>query len=203
MQSDAVMTIDTDWFQQRITDRQMSQRGLAKLMGIDPGALSLTLRGKRKMTLEEAAQIAVLLDVSTQEILERAGIHVQSERKVKIVGYINDQLHVVFDSTGLHEMIDAPPGMPPSSAAIQMRAPFGQLSNMDGFLFFVSETHTPPAQALGNLVVAAVKGNGTVIATITKGYKRGTFNLIDYFGHTQQNLEIAWVMPVHWIKTVA
>ncbi|NDC87109.1 MAG: XRE family transcriptional regulator, partial [Betaproteobacteria bacterium] len=54
--------LDTDWFRDRLKERKLSQRGLAKLLELDPGALSLTLRGLRKLTTEEAHAIATVLN---------------------------------------------------------------------------------------------------------------------------------------------
>ena len=65
--------VDTDWFQGRLAAKRMSQRGLARLMGLDPAAVSLMLRGKRKMTTTEAAEIARLLNVEVGEVMVRAG----------------------------------------------------------------------------------------------------------------------------------
>lgn len=65
--------IDTGWFQGRLADKRLSQRQLAKRMGLDPAAVSLMLRGKRKMSAAEAADIAVLLGVSADEVLLHAG----------------------------------------------------------------------------------------------------------------------------------
>ena len=42
-------------------------------MGLDPAAVSLMLRGKRKMSAAEAAEIARLLNVSVEEVLLHAG----------------------------------------------------------------------------------------------------------------------------------
>jgi transcriptional regulator with XRE-family HTH domain len=55
--------VDTRWFQDRLTDKRMSQRKLATMIGIDPGALSLALHGKRKFTVDEVSEIARLLNV--------------------------------------------------------------------------------------------------------------------------------------------
>ena len=50
------MPMQTEWFKQKLAERKLSQRQLAKLMGLDPAAVSLMLRGQRKMTNEEAHQ---------------------------------------------------------------------------------------------------------------------------------------------------
>lgn len=65
--------IDTRWFKDRLADRRLSQRQLAKRMGLDPAAVSLMLRGMRKLSAAEAADLARQLGVSTDEVLARAG----------------------------------------------------------------------------------------------------------------------------------
>lgn len=66
--------IDTHWFQSQLADRRLSQRKLAQLMGVDPGAVSLMINGKRRMTMEEAAEIARLLHVDVTEVMTKAGV---------------------------------------------------------------------------------------------------------------------------------
>lgn len=66
--------VDTRWFQNHLADVSMSQRRLAKVLGVDAAAVSLMLRGKRKMTAAEAAEIARILGVGAQEVLVRAGV---------------------------------------------------------------------------------------------------------------------------------
>ena len=65
--------IDTMWFRGKLADKRLSQRKLALLMDIDPAAMSLMIRGKRKMSVTEAAEIAKFLGVGVDEVLLRAG----------------------------------------------------------------------------------------------------------------------------------
>lgn len=65
--------VDRRWFQDRLADKRLSQRKLARHLHIDPAAVSLMLRGKRKMTAAEAAEVARLLGVSVDEVVLRAG----------------------------------------------------------------------------------------------------------------------------------
>jgi transcriptional regulator with XRE-family HTH domain len=70
---DITSGIDTRWFQDRLADKRLSQRKLASMMNLDPAAVSLMFRGKRKMSAAEAAEIAKLIGVSPNEVLVRAG----------------------------------------------------------------------------------------------------------------------------------
>lgn len=65
---------ETRWFQNRLADVRISQRKLAAHLGIDPAAVSLMIRGKRKMSAAEAAEMARLMNVSVDEVLRHAGI---------------------------------------------------------------------------------------------------------------------------------
>ena len=197
------MTIDTAWFSGRLADRKMSQRGLAKIMGLDPAAMSLMLRGKRKMTLDEAAQLANILRVSTHDVLEHAGINVVSDRRAKVIGYMTGDASVHLYGEGNHDMIDAPSDMPPeNTAAVQARTAGTDLQHVDGYHMFFADEHVSPSSCVGQLVIAAVKGNGLVLAHVYKGYQRGSYNLMNWRNQLTTNQELLWVMPVFWIRTV-
>ena len=66
--------IDTAWFKRILAEKHLSQRQLAFKMGIDPGAMSLMLHGKRGMSASEAASMAAWINVPVEEILMRAGV---------------------------------------------------------------------------------------------------------------------------------
>lgn len=197
------MPINTQWFKDRLAERRMSMRGMAKLMGIDSGALSLTLRDKRKMTLEEAAQIAVLLQRSTNEVLEAAGIPLNTAHMVPIIGVEQADGTVVLHPEGTHDMVEAPPSMPADTVALQTRTAGSDRAMFDGWLLFLSERQQTPDKAIDTMALVAMKSDGLKIRHVKRGYKRGTYNITDSHGHTQQNVELAWASPVLWIKTVA
>jgi transcriptional regulator with XRE-family HTH domain len=73
--TDVQERIDTRWFQDRLADKQLSQRQLAARLRLDPAAVSLMLRGRRKMSVAEAAEIANYIGVEVDEVLRHAGAH--------------------------------------------------------------------------------------------------------------------------------
>lgn len=166
-------------------------------MGIDAGAMSLTLRGKRKMTLEEAAQIAVLLDATTQEVLVAAGIDVRTKDRVKVVGYMNGDGSVINQGKGLHETTEGHSTLPPDSIAVQCRTS----DHMDGWMLFISGTHVAPTTVIGTTAMVAVKGNGQIIGYVKRGYQKGSYNVVGLTGEAHSNVELAWAAPVIWIRT--
>lgn len=65
--------VDTEWFKVRLMRKRMSQRYLAKLMELDPSALSLMINGKRAVTVQEAAKLAHFLNHPYLEVSRRLG----------------------------------------------------------------------------------------------------------------------------------
>jgi transcriptional regulator with XRE-family HTH domain len=60
--------IDRDWFFSMLEQRKISVRQLAKLMELDPSAVSRMLNGKRAMTADEQDQIAEVLGLQIEDI---------------------------------------------------------------------------------------------------------------------------------------
>lgn len=195
-----LVMIDTQWFTDRLAERRMSQRQLAKLMGLDSSAVSLMLRGKRSMSIEEAAQLAVLLQSSMMDVLRAAGASMPVTHMVPVIGQVQPDATVILEADGTHDMVEAPNGLPSNAVAVQHRCPG---SPVDGWLYFMAERQLTPDKAVGTLALCAVKGDGLRMQHVSRGYRRGTYNLADTAGHTRQNLELAWASPILLIKTTA
>lgn len=77
------------FFDHLLEERQMSQRQLAKHMGIEPSSLNRALFAKRRFTLEETEKVASILSVPLIVVLENLGIANQAELRqawVEVVG---------------------------------------------------------------------------------------------------------------------
>lgn len=72
--------VENSWFRGRLSDRNLSQRQLAKHLGLDPAAISLMLRGRRKANAKEIAEMAKLLGVGVEEVMTRLGAGVPVKR---------------------------------------------------------------------------------------------------------------------------
>lgn len=177
----------------------MSQRALAKVLNVDHAAVSLMLRGKRKMTNAEAKKIADVIGVKVTEVLRHAGIDVRDDvLKVPITSYINGDGNVTLFPDKTHDHVVGPADCPHGTYAVQCRAP---TQPQDGWLMFVSPAQTPPDASLDRLCfVATTKGNGT-LAIVRRGYRSGTFNLIVWPSRdVRTDSSVAWCSPVLWIK---
>lgn len=68
----AVSKLDRNWFDETMKRRGISLRMLAKEIGIDPAALSKTLKGTRKMQVDEVRKIANALGEDEGVVLSHA-----------------------------------------------------------------------------------------------------------------------------------
>lgn len=68
------MKIDTGWFMELILSKYGSQRQFAKVFKMEQSQLSRMINGDRKMNLDEAEDLAALLEVPVCAILSHAGV---------------------------------------------------------------------------------------------------------------------------------
>lgn len=193
------MSMQTEWFKERLAQRKLSQRKLANLMGLDPAAVSLMLRGQRKMTSEEAHFIASTVGVPVTEVLRRAGIEVLDDvRAVPITASTNDHGEVTLFPDKTHDRVHGPADCPTGTLAIQVRAPS---AIQDGWLLFISPAQQEPTELLDRICLVTIKSGKQCIAVLRRGYRQGAFNLITWPDREQRmDVDVAWASHVIWIK---
>ena len=197
------MPINTAWFQNRIADRRMSQRALARALGMDPGALSLTLRGKRTMKMTEAADIARLLGVPAEEVIENAGVSVSTKgQQLQITGYVDGSGEVHRQMSEKLGLASHPGGeLPLDVDVIACRTGNSDLDHMDGWLLFVEKTHSGiPAEAVGRLSLCKLSNGITALAKPTRSHQRGKWDLSGP-SMTAQAVALEYAAPVLLIVT--
>lgn len=194
------MVVDTDWFRDRLAARQMSQRGLARAMGLDAAAVSLMLRGKREMKLTEAAEIAQLLGVPADEVIAAAGVRISSGgTQVSIVGTVDGAGECHWKPAG-----KAPhPGgnLPGNISALQCRTAGTELDHMDGWLLFF-HAQAPkgvPADAVGRLSFCKLAKGVVYLAAPHRSYSRGKWDLTGPSARAK-TVTLEWASPILLIQ---
>lgn len=193
---------DTDWFRDKLADKQLSQRKLAKYLGLDSSAISLTFRGKRDMKLTEAAHIAQLLSVPVDEVLYHAGVMQHSKgAQVSVAGFLENHGEVrCVSGTDEAFSIPMPAGMVGDDyIAVQGRTVGSDLEYMDGWLFFGKQPTKMNPDALGKMSFIHVRNGMRFIAMIKRGYKPDRYNLSGPVSGT--DMEIMAAQPIEFIKT--
>ena len=193
--------INTKWFRERLAENDMSMRRLAKLLELDPSAVSLMLRGKRTMTAEEANKISGLLTISVTEVLSQAGIPIEDDaRQMQVKAYISaaGTLHPI--TTKNLRRVNAPRDVPANGLAVQIRAP--ELLT-DGWIVFAGAFDTRVEALIDRLCIVDVVGNGYVLGTLKRGYDDERYNIAPFSGgQVFDNVAAKAVAPVLWIRPV-
>lgn len=191
------MPVDTKWFRDRLADQRMSQRGLARQLGLDPAAISLTLRGKREMKIAEAAAIARLIGVPADEVMRHAGVQISSKGEMVLVcSYMDASAEVHTEPTGL--TVPHPGGdLPETLTAIQCRTAGTALDHMDGWVMFanVHMDGSVQADAVGRLSVLRLRNGVIYVAKLMRGSRRGVWTLTSPIG-TMHDAEVEWAKPI-------
>ena len=180
-------------------DKQISQRGLAKMLEVDPAAVSLMLRGRRRMTPHEAHQISVILGVPLNEVMRQAGIDVDEDvRKSVIAAHVDEASRVTLMPPGTHDLVLGPADCPVGSYAVQVRS---HASIKDGWLLFVTPSQQSANDNLDQLCLVALTDGKQLLATVRRGYRRDTHNLILWSSNELvADASVAWTSTVLWIK---
>lgn len=98
------LSVDKAWFEDLFRTNQISARQLAKKMEVDPSALSLILSGQRRLKNDEAAAMALHLNVSLADVLSHAGVN--------MAGVARPTISVPTPS-GRVVKLEIPPGLTP------------------------------------------------------------------------------------------
>lgn len=194
------MPINTKWFRTKLSDREMSQRELARRMGLDSAAVSLMLRGQRQMKLTEAAEIARLLGVPAEEVLANAGVHLGAGgAQVQIAGTMDGHGEVSW-ATGLGK-VTLPGPVGSATKAIQCRTAGTPLDYMDRWLLFVgSPSDGVQPEAMERLSLVKIRKGMTSIAQVRRGYQAGRWNLSGPVSAIT-DADVEWATPVVLIQT--
>lgn len=196
------MTIDTRWFQDRLADKDMSQRGLARLMGLDPAAVSYMFRGKRRIQLDEAAKMARVLGLPLDEVLKHSGVQPEKgPETTAVVGVLSGDMELVMGPAPGPKRADLPPESPPNTVAVRVVAPDGPLGAYDGAVVFFAPSDGISADAVGRLAMVKLKDGRAYLRVIRKGYSQGRYRLLSLWGHgVIEDAQVVSACPVVWMK---
>lgn len=190
--------VDTKWFKEQLAARGVSMRTLAKQIEIDPSSMSLSLRGLRKMTSEEASRISVALSIPVTEVLRHAGVSVTEDvHSVRMTGYV-DCDGIVQDSAKMPR-INAPVDVPSDGYVLQVRCPQGM---HDGWLLLCAASVLAADAAIDRLCVVHLMNGERVVGTLKRGYEGSTYNIVSTIPSpaVRENQAVSHANPVLWIR---
>lgn len=192
--------INKRYFEHLMADRKLSLRSLAQHMGMNHSQLSLTFSGARKLQLDEAAQLSSIFGRPLTEIAEAAGVTTVpvAGKRAQVIGTVGGDGTVSLYGSEIVERVNAPDGLPPDCIAVQARTASSPLGWMDGWVYFCRPHDGVDAALYGSLCLVKIKGGAAVVATVTRGYKEGTFNLSGPYN--AESVKLEWGTQVLLIR---
>lgn len=196
--------IDGAWFHNQLDGRGQSLRALARHLGKDASAVSRTFSGKRRMTMEEAAEIASFLGVSVTEVMHHAGI----TGRAGTPGYGERLgpkilLSATIGEDGEVRSLAEPQPLPQAVLdkaqlaigagrnraiiiAAQVRASSGPLSIWDDAVLFFAPTDSIEPGAIGALSICGLKGGKQILAKLDRARKTGEARVVSPAGKVEE-----------------
>lgn len=195
--------VDKEWFQQKLDERELSMRGLAKIMECDPSTVSLMIRGLRGMNMENAQKMASVFNCTTAEIYKRAGLPIEDEARTIKVSMRQEKDGSVYEiDADLQGTMTAPFDTPIGSFAVQVRT--GELH--DGWLLVIDGSKHKPDTCLGQFCLYSNNYGKLGTGVVRRGYQPGLFNITENITTTPKDvndIDVVWCSPVRWIKPVS
>ncbi len=187
------MSVNKGYFTDLFRDRKLSQREVARRIGVWPGGLSLTMDGKRALKMDEAVKLARVLSVPLAEVLANAGIREAQGtiRYCDIIGHVGDLYVTTPVPPDSVERLPIPEGLPDEVVAVQYHTSDTPSAFSDGWVTFLGE-EMDPTQLLGMFSLVAIEGTGWVLGTIRRGYTPGTYNIFPPGREAQKNVRLLW-----------
>lgn len=214
--------VNKRWFQNAFTSRGITQRRVAKHLHLDPSAISLMLRGKRALKLDEAAELARLLALPVEDVMAQAGINtrtLESKGSLEIKGWVDEawELHM--------EPPKGPRKAPPVAGGsgggsgsgglivARFQTTGTALDGLDGSLLYFPalSAGVVSSEAVGRLSVVRVqdgrgkgggKGNGSgrlLVRILKRGYQPGRYTLCLMSGQVaEEDALVDAAVPVLW-----
>lgn len=199
--------VNTGWFQDRLRDLGKTQRGLAGALGLDSPAVSNMLRGRRGMSIDEAAAIASYLAVDIHKVFIEAGIPTAQipSPKIKIFGFVGagDQVIPIGEDGGNAplEEIDAPPGYQ-NGCAVIVRGDSYSPRYLDGEVLAYRRDQADIGRLIGGEVICQLMDGRVLLKRLTRSSIPGRYTLLSLNPTTPPiaDVELEWASKIDWHK---
>lgn len=207
--------LNTVWFKTQLNRAGLSQREVAKSLGVHHSIISHIFSGRRKIQLDEAPKWADLLGVTVDEIMAQAGVKNVSKSstdstKVEIKGSVDGDLRVHWEKlkSGM-AFVHAPFKVIRGGklGALRCQTSGSPFDGYDGailFYYVMKEGGIDP-ESVGRICLCMAqsgKQEGQFLVRVVKrGYEPGKFNLYKIDGKlSEESVELKHATPVVWIK---
>lgn len=207
---DGPQKLDERWLKHHLELNQLSQRRMAKILGLKPTAITKLLVGTRRLQIDEALALSKLFNVTLDEVLFAAGIRGVAKRPgqsaVEVEGYLDGHLNLHSGSSFGPKRVPNPLPLEQQGegvVAVRFQTSGSAYEALDGTLVYYREQKGVfHPEALGRLCMVSLAGSGErKLRIIKKGYRAASYNLFGFRGEPmEQDSKVKEAWPVLWIK---
>lgn len=195
------------WFINQLKNQEKTAYQMAKVLNLDPSAVSRMLSGDRKMELREAAIIAKFLGHSVTTIMEQAGIPLsqispKETGMMRVFGTVNAKGDVSMVVPHEAPYVTAPANIPNHGIALRYMTDGTAFEYANGWVLYYEPLTDIPLDAIGRLCVVKVAGESDfAVRVIKRGLERGKYKLFTPWGEDAGTAVVENASPILWIKT--
>jgi hypothetical protein len=167
-----LMATNTQWIGEHLLALNMNQRDLSGKIDLDPGAMSRTIAGRRRLQISEANKIALIFKCTLLEVLHNFGIETPGGKltTLPIIGVV--RLGGSVEKMKTKDSIPVFDAMPDSKAVVQVR---DSDSEFDGWVFYLGASTTEIE--MDHLAILHLSSGKWHIGVAAKGYVPGRYNI--------------------------
>jgi transcriptional regulator with XRE-family HTH domain len=192
--------INTQWFKGKLADLNLSQSEFADKLSIDPAGVSLMLRGRRKIRIDEAGVIAKILSVPVEDILRHAGVETEviQDHMTPVVGWLDVDGKVHSEGVEGAKFVPRPAELDFTGQALRYQCD----GALDGALVYFHPGEGVEPTSIGRLAIVETKDGQRLLRTIKRGYDRGVFSATTLGSNskTPDQLALVSAYPVQWMR---
>ena len=184
--------VDTKLFRDRMRDKDITNRQLARAMNLDPSATSLMLRGKRGVKDDEISRLANILNLGVDDVLRALGQRPPADT-VPLAGTIGAD-----GRASVRESKELAPRWEGSVVEAYRIYAGGHYAN--GWMLGVA---APTSDFLGRPGLVEIEGEPKLRAGIVmRGFEAGIFEILPFLdcGVILSRAKILSMRPIRWIR---
>ena len=191
--------INTRWFKRVLKDNDLSQREYARRIKEDPTTVNRMFRGTRHFRLEDVRRFSEITGAPVDAVLENAGLNldaVESERAVKVAGWIDGERVVHYGRSPGSRFVITPPDMANTVLAFIYTTEGAE----HGAVLYCQ----PPGELNMDMVdrwcVVQMGDGKEYVRVLKRGVRQGRFDLHNACGSVTKDAGVVAAAIVEWVK---
>lgn len=196
------ITVDSQWFRDKLAAKGMSIRSCAKLIDYDYSVLQNLLAGKKAWYATDVTVLSDVIGEPMEEIQRRAGLTLPASAmsdSVRVVGAVDSVGAVTLGTAGLAARTAPKPGnVSAGTVALKVASPAYPMT--DGWLCYYAPVESIEVEAVNRLAIVKDREGREWLRWLGRNMGGRTWLLKPFAEGSEMVVEIVSANPILWIK---